>query len=163
MLLQPVPPPKWPKVINTVRFLTGLQVALVMICGNCSFGFALLAAITWAAERLNWSENAAGDAIPWAWGVGFAAILTYAYFTNRWAGRADRRARTTIIIGTAVLVVLTAVTISMAGSDTSWIKIILLAAAPSLIIQAIVLRCVYGREGQRWFEREGVEPVAPEP
>lgn len=151
MSLQPVPPPKWPKVISTVRVLTGVQVALVMICGNCSFGVPLLAAIVWVAERFNWNEDAAAFGIFWAWALGFAAIFTYAYFTNRWAGRADRRARTTIIIGTAVLVVFTAATISIVGSNADWIAITLLAAAPSLIMQAIVLRCVYGREGRRWF------------
>ncbi|GAA2132830.1 hypothetical protein [Glycomyces algeriensis] len=103
-----------------------------------------------------------GFAVPWAWGVGFAAIFTYAYFTNRWAGRADRRARTTIIIGTAVLVGLTVLTLPMMGWEggVAWV---LIAATPSLIIQTIVLRCVHGREGRRWFEREGAEPVDPEP
>lgn len=162
MLLQPVPPPKWPKVINTVRFLTGLQVALVMICGNCSFGLPLLGAIAWPAERFNWNEDPAGFATPWAWAVGLAAILTYAHFTNRWAGEADRRARTTIIIGTAVLVGLTALTVPIMMWEPGLTTVILIAAAPSLIVQAIVLRCVYGREGRRWFAREGVEPVASE-
>ncbi|MFC3495166.1 MFS transporter [Glycomyces rhizosphaerae] len=152
ILLRPVPSPDWPKAISTMRVLTGVQVVLVMICGNCSFGFPLLAAISWAAERFNWNEDAAGFAIPLAWAVGFAAIFTYAYFTNRWAGRADRRARTTIIIGTSVLVGFTAVTIPFTTWAPGLIMIILGAAAPSLIIQAIVLRCVYGREGRRWFD-----------
>jgi MFS family permease len=149
VLLQPVPPPKWPNVISTLRVLTGVQVALVMICGNCSFGYPILVAISWAAERFNWHENAVGFAIPWAWAVGFAAIFVYAFCTNRWAGRADRRARITIIIGTSVLVGCTAV-----GTQTAWFQypIVLAAAAPSLIIQAIVLRCAYGREGRRWFD-----------
>lgn len=152
MPLQPVPPPKLPSAIGTVRALTVVQVALVMICGNCSFGFPLLAAIAWATERFNWNEDVAEFAIPWSWAVGFAAIFTYAYVTNRWVDRADRRARTTIIAGTVVLVGLTAVTIPVTGWDTSGVNLVLLAAAPSLIIQAIALRCVYGREGRRWFD-----------
>lgn len=164
MPVQPVPPPKWPKAINTVRILTWVQVALVMITGNCSFGMPLVAAIGWPVERFNLHEDPAGVAIPWAWAMGFAAIFTYACFTNRWAGEADRRARTTIMIGTAVLVSLTAVTITgFAMWEPTFAVVVLIAAAPSLIIQAIVLRCVYCGEGRRWFEREGVEQVAPEP
>ncbi|WP_205323987.1 hypothetical protein [Glycomyces sp. YM15] len=153
ILVQPVPHPKWPKVITTVRVLTGLQVALVMILGNCSFGVPLLGAIAWITTQF--SEDAADFAILWTWAVGFAAIFTYAYFTNRWAGRADRRARTTIIIGAVVLVSFTAVAIAVIGwVDRDLLIYVLPAATPSLFIQAIVLRCVYGREGRRWFEGE---------
>jgi hypothetical protein len=158
ILVQPVPTPEWPKVIATMRILTKVQVALVMILGNCSFGFPLVVAIGWAAALFN--EEAADFAVPWAWVVGFAAIFTYAYFTNRWAAQADRRARTTIIIGTTVLVVFTAATAAFVGwLIPGLIMVILPAAAPSLIVQAIVLRCVYGREGRRWFN--GGETARP--
>lgn len=130
-----------------------------MICGNCSFGLPLVGAIGWVIERFDWHEDSS-IAILWAWGVGFAAISTYAYFTNRWAGRADRRARTTIIIGTAVLVGFTALTIGFVAMwDPQLIKIVLVAAAPSLIIQAIVLRCVYGGEGLDWFGDSEAAPA----
>ena len=162
ILLQPVPPPKWPKVISTVRALTGVQVALVMICGNCSFGWPLASAIAWVVERFNWHEDAT-IAIPWAWGVGFAAISTYAYFTNRWAGRggppgADHDYHWNGGAGRLD---------RCNHSDrvrygTGW-NFVLFAAVPSLILQAIVLWCVFGREGRRWFARKGVEPVAPGP
>lgn len=151
-LLRPVPRPKWPKVITAVRVLTGVQVALVMITGNCSFGIPLASVIAWPAELFNWHEDPGGIAILWAWAIGFTAILTYAYFTNTWAGEADRRARTTIIIGTAVLVGLAALTgVAFAFWEPVLTAIVLIAAAPSLIVQAIVLRCVYGPEGRRWF------------
>lgn len=151
MSVQPVSPPQLPRVISTVRALTGSQVALVMICGNCSFGLPLFGAIVWAAERFNWNQNVVGwFGIPLVWAVGFAAIFTHAHFTIRWTGRADRRARTTIIIGTAVLVGLTAATIPI-GFDEDEISFILVAPMPSLIVQAIVLWCVFGREGRRWF------------
>jgi hypothetical protein len=151
ILVQPVPTPEWPKVITTVRILTGVQVALIMILGNCSFGFPLVLAIGWVTALFN--EEAADFAVPWAWAVGFAAIFIYAYFTNRWAAQADRRARTTIIIGTAVLVVFTAATAAFLGWLFPGLLVVILpAAAPSLILQVIVLRCVYGREGRRWFE-----------
>ncbi|MDN3238524.1 hypothetical protein [Glycomyces tritici] len=152
ILVRPVPPHPWPKAISTARSLTGIQVALVMICGNCSFGLPLLGAIAWVTERLSQHGNADDYVILWTWVVGFAAIVTYAYFTNRWAGRADRRARTTIIIGTAVLVGFTALTIGFVTMlDPQLIKFVLIAAAPSLILQAVVLRCVYGGEGRDWF------------
>lgn len=149
--VQPATRPELPKVITTVRALTVVQVVLVMIGGNCSFGIALFAAIAWPIDRFNWHEDPS-VAIPWAWAVGFAAISTYAYFTNRWACRGDRRARTTIIVGTAVLVGFTAVAILFLPWDPVFVTVILLAAAPSLIVQAILLRCVYGREGRRWFD-----------
>jgi hypothetical protein len=149
ILVQPVPSPKWPPVITTVRNLTGIQVVLVMIFGNCSFGIPLLGAIIWTSVRFDWND-VAGFGIPLAWTIGFAAILIYAYFTNRWAARADRRARTTIIIGTAVLICFTAAAIPLFGWGA--VAVVILAAAPSLTIQAIVLRCVYGREGRRWFD-----------
>jgi hypothetical protein len=152
ILVQPVPTPKWPKVIGTVQALTGLQVALVMLCGNCSYGWALVGAFSWVAEYFDLAVDPFSFGVYSAWAVGFAAIFTYACFTSRWAGRADRRARTTILIGTAVLVGFTAVTIAFMGvGDPQFTKIILIAAAPSLIIQAVVLQCVYGREGSRWF------------
>ncbi|MDA1358073.1 hypothetical protein O1R50_00445 [Glycomyces luteolus] len=151
ILVRPIPRPKRPKVISTVRILTGVQVALVMVTGNCSFGIPLAGAIAWPAERFNWHEDPGGIAILWAWVIGFAAIFTYACFTNRWAGEADRRARTTIIIGTAVLVGLTALTIPIMVWEPALTTIILIAAAPSLILQAIVLRCAYGPQGRRWF------------
>jgi hypothetical protein len=147
-----VPSPDWPKTIARVRVLTGVQVVLVMILGNCSFGIPLLGAFAWAAERFELSEDPAGFGIPLAWAVGFAAIFTYAFFTIRWAGRADRRARTTIVIGMAVLVALTAAALPITGWDPGFVTLILLAAEPSFIVQTIVLGCVYGREGQRWFD-----------
>lgn len=164
ILVRPVPRPEWPKVITTARVLTGVQVALVMITGNCSFGIPLASAIAWPVEVFNWHEDPGGIAILWAWVIGFAAILTYACFTNTWAGEADRRARTTIIIGTAVLVGLTALTgAAFAFWEPALAVIVLIAAAPSLIVQAIVLRCVFGPEGRRWFERERLEQVVTEP
>lgn len=64
-----------------------------------------------------------------------------------------------------MLIGLTAVTIpigmEIGGSELT--TVVLIAAAPSLIIQAVVLRCVYGREGRRWFEPEGPARVDPEP
>ncbi|GAA2284870.1 hypothetical protein GCM10009853_044540 [Glycomyces scopariae] len=161
VLPQPVPPPPWPRFISTVRVLTSVQVALVMVCGNCSFGWPLLATFTWATERFDWHEDAVGFAVLWAWVVGFAAMLIYASFTIRWAGLADRRARAAIIVGTAVLVAFTAASISLMGGDPPMVGIILITATPSLIVQLIVLRCVYGREGRRWFEH-GPNPSGPE-
>jgi hypothetical protein len=149
--LQPAPRPKWPNVISTVRALTGVQVALVMVCGNCSFGWPLAMAIFWVARYF----GVAGESFAFfgAWAVGFAAITTYAYFVYRWSARADRRARTTIIIGTAVLVGCAAGAVPLlGGSVPETAQLVLLASAPSLLIQAIVLRCVYGREGRRWFD-----------
>lgn len=153
ILLQPVPRPKWPKAITTARILTRVQVALVMITGNCSFGIPLVAAIGWTATRLDGTEDGFGFAVPWAWAVGFAAILSYAIFTDRWAVRADRRALTTINIGTTVLLGFTALAIPIVIwlGDPELTMVVLLAAAPSLIVQAIVLRCVYGPDGRRWF------------
>ena len=151
ILVQPVTRPDWPKAIATVRVLTGWQVALVMVFGNCSFGITLLRAIGWIAERLNWTEDPLGFGILGAWTVGLAAIIIYAHFTIRWARRADRRARTTIIIGTAILVGLTVAAIPISGSDPEAFVVVLLFAAPSLIVQAVVLRRVYGRDGRRWF------------
>lgn len=161
ILVRPVPGPKVPNAIGNARVLTWGQIALVMICGNCSFGWPLFAAFSLPADRFNWSDDPAGFAIPWAWAVGFAAIFTYAYFVNRWADRADRRARTTIIIGTAVLVSLTIAAIVMWGWAQSITPFILLTSAPSLIVQAIVLGLVYSSEAQRWFS--GRWSVAPEP
>lgn len=154
--VQPVPRPRWPKIITNLRILTGVQVALVMIGGNCSFGIPLAAAIAWPVEWLDLHEDPGGIAIILAWVVGLAAILTYAYFTNHWAGEADRRARTTIIIGTAVLVGLTALTIPIMVLLPDLTTIMLTAAAPSLILQAIALRCVYGPQGRRWFDGNGL-------
>jgi hypothetical protein len=152
ILVRPVPGRNRPKVVSTVRVLTGWQVALVMVFGDCSFGVPLLGAITWTATQLNWDDGAEYG-IPLAWAFGLAAIVTYAHFTIRWTARVDRRARTTVAIGMAVLVTFTAITLAIAvwwwpGS----IPVVLLTAAPSLIIQAIVIQCVYGREGQRWFD-----------
>ncbi|MEU5156204.1 hypothetical protein [Glycomyces sp. NPDC021274] len=153
ILLQPVPRAKWPKAITTARILTRVQVALVMITGNCSFGFPLVIAIAWPVERFDWHEDPGGIAIIWAWVIGFAAIVTYACLIDLWAGEADRRARTTIIIGTAVLVGFTAVTIAtFAIWEPALAVVVLIGATPSLIVQAIVLRCVYGWEGRRWFD-----------
>jgi len=155
VLVQPAPRPRRPKAIATVRALTGCQVVLVMLCGNCSFGWTLVAAFGWLADHFGLAADPLSFGIYSAWAVGFAAIVTYAFFTDRWTVRADRRARTTIIIGTAVLVSFTAAAIAIwkwNGDDIT--PAILLAAAPSLIIQAIVLKCVYGREGQRWFDGE---------
>jgi hypothetical protein len=151
VLLQPVPRPERPRAINTVRALTAVQVALVMVCGNCSFGWPLAMAIFWVAEYFG--AAAESFAILGAWAVGFAAITTYAYFVHRWSARADRRARTTIIIGTAVLVGCAAGAIPLlGGSVPETAQFVLLASAPSLLIQAIVLWRVYGREGRRWFD-----------
>ena len=61
-----------------------------------------------------------------------------------------------------MLVGFTAVTVPIMMWEPGLTTVMLIAAAPSLIVQAIVLRCVYGREGRRWFAREGVEPVASE-
>ncbi|THV28301.1 hypothetical protein [Glycomyces paridis] len=155
ILVRPVPTPRWPTAISTARVLNRLQVALVMIGGNCSFGFPLLVAIVWPIERFDLHENAAGVGIPVAWIIGFAAICTYAIFTNRWAGRADRRARTTVVIATAVLAGFTALTLLASARTPGLAIVVLVAAAPSLIVQAFVLRCVYGPQGHRWFERSG--------
>lgn len=57
ILVRPVPRPEWPKAISAVRVLTGVQVALVMITGNCSFGIPLVAVIGWPIERFNWHED----------------------------------------------------------------------------------------------------------
>jgi hypothetical protein len=151
ILVRPVPRSDWPRAISTLRVLTGWQVALVMVFGNCSFGVPLLGAITWTASQLNWDDGAEYG-IPLTWAVGLAAIATYAHFTIRWAGRADRRARATVVVGSAVLVTFTAITAAIAA----WwwpgsIPVVLLTAAPSLIIQGIALRCVYGSEARRWF------------
>jgi hypothetical protein len=152
VLVQPVPKSRWPKAIKTVRVLTVMQVVLVMLCGNCSFGWTLVAGFGWLANYFGLTADPLGFGIYSAWAVGFAAIVTYAIFTDRWTVRADRRARTTIIIGTAVLVSFTAAAIAIwkwNGDDIT--AAILLAAAPPLIIQAIALRCVFGHEGRRWF------------
>jgi hypothetical protein len=152
ILVQPVPKSRWPKAIKTVRVLTVMQVVLVMLCGNCSFGWTLALGIGWAAKYFGLTADVIGFGIPSAWIVGFAAIFTYAYFTNRWAARADHRARTTIIIGTVVLVSFTAAAIAIwrwNGDDIT--GAILVAAAPPLILQAIALGCVFGHEGRRWF------------
>lgn len=151
ILVQPVARPDWPRVISTVRVLTGVQVALVMVFGNCSFGVPLAAAISWAIELLNLNEDASLG-IPWAWAIGFAAIFTYSCFTIRWAGEADRRARTTVVIAMVVLATFTAITAAFAA--WVWpglIAVVLLTAAPSLIIQTIVLRCVFSDEARQWF------------
>lgn len=160
ILVRPVPRSDWPRAISTVRTLTGWQVALVMILGNCSFGMPLLEAIMWTATQLNW-DDALGYAILLAWAVGLAAIATYAHLTIRWAGRADRRARIVIIIGTATLVCLTALAVPPTEWDSHSIGFVLLVAAPSLHIQAVVLRCVYGREGRRWFAKPRDESEDP--
>lgn len=152
ILLRPVPRRDWPNAITTVSVLTWVQVALVMICGNCSFGWALLAAFAWVADYFDLAVDPFGFGVLTAWAVGFAAISTYAYFVQRWSARADRRARITILIGTAVLAGCTAGAVLGVGAvPLDNIKLILLAAAPSLLIQAIVLRCAYGPEGRRWF------------
>jgi hypothetical protein len=160
ILVQPVPRPKRPSVITTARTLTWIQVALVMICGNCSFGWALQWAFASAAEYFGIAADPFGFGVLSAWAIGFAAISTYAYVVHRWSGRADRRARTTIIIGTAVLVGCTAVAIPVLWPN---VGLVLVASAPSLILQAIVVECVYCREGRRWFKRERFDRVAAEP
>jgi hypothetical protein len=152
ILVRPVPRSDRPHAISTVRALTGCQVVLVMLCGNCSFGWPLVAGFGWLANYFGLAADPLGFGILAAWAVGLAAIVTYAFFTDRWTVRADRRARTTVIIGTAVLVSFTAAAIAVwkwNGEDIT--VVVLLTATPSLIIQAIVLRCVYGREGRRWF------------
>lgn len=157
ILVRPVTRPKWPRVISTVRVLTGVQVALVMITGNCSFGIPLVGAFVWTAERFGWAaKDAIGYGILFAWVGGFAAIFTYAYVTIRWVGRADRRARTAISIATAVLATFTAAAIPIMEWDSNTAGIILITSAPSLVVQLIVLDLVSDREGRRWFEsREG--------
>jgi hypothetical protein len=152
VLVQPVPKSRWPKAIKTVRVLTVMQVVLVMLCGNCSFGWTLVAGFGWLANYFGLTADPLGFGIYSAWAVGFAAIVTYAIFTDRWTVRADRRARTTIIIGTVVLVSFTAAAIAIwrwTGDDIT--GAILVAAAPPLILQAIALGCVFGHEGRRWF------------
>lgn len=154
ILVRPAPSPKRPTVITTVRVLTWIQVVLVMICGNCSFGWTLFAAFAWVAEYFDLAADPFGFGMLSAWAVGLAAISTYAYFVHRWSGRADRRAQTTIIIGTAVLVACT-VGAAVIGVDQNTTAIFLIAAAPSLIVQAIVLGCAYSWEGRRWFATRG--------
>ncbi|GAA2164181.1 hypothetical protein GCM10010403_47120 [Glycomyces rutgersensis] len=150
ILVRPVPKPNRPTVITATRTLTWIQVALVMICGNCSFGWALLGAFAWVAIYFDLSDPF-GFGMLSAWIVGFAAITTYAYFVHRWSSRADRRARTTVVIGTAVLVACIAGAFRALGSNPNEAGIVLFASVPSLIVQAIVLGCVYGPEGRRWF------------
>ncbi|MFG3340070.1 hypothetical protein [Glycomyces sp. NPDC048151] len=151
ILVRPVPTPSWPKVIARVRVLTGWQVALVMLGGNCSFGVPLAAAISGIAMLFGWDDVAEYGA-PLAWAVGFAAIFTHAYFTTRWAGRADRRARITVVIAMVVLATFTAITVVFVALIwPALIWVVLLTAAPSLIIQTVVPRCAFGPEGRRWF------------
>jgi hypothetical protein len=54
-----------------------------------------------------------------------------------------------------VLVGFTAVSLPLAGWHQGFATIALIAAAPSLVIQAIALGCVYGRAGRRWFGGRG--------
>lgn len=54
-----------------------------------------------------------------------------------------------------MLVGLAALTIPVMVWVPDLTTILILAAAPSLIVQAVVLGCVHGREGRRWFETGG--------
>lgn len=140
-----------PQSIKAAQRLVIAQAVASLLCGfnpfyifAYAFGFPIMALFSWVADDL---------------GIGFLATLiiaptcgiTYAAVLHRWLGRADRRARPAVVVGTVVLLSLVATYPVVVG--WRFVEIALVTGAPSLVLQAILLYLVFGPAGRRWFER----------
>lgn len=141
--------------------LTWCQVVAFVCCGFGSiwlwvpgFGVSVLVSL-W---RITGEPSLSFVLTPF---VSLVPPIAYGVLVHRWLARADRRARLAVVIGTAAIVASLVASLVMSLMDGSnLVAITIITAVPSLVIQVIVLRLLFSREGCRWFTSQASKLAA---
>lgn len=106
---------------------------------------------------------------PWDWvSVAFVLVLAigsivYAATTAILLGKGDRRGRTGVAIGLAVVLVLSATAMAAAAAEGDLAWWVLPTVLPSVILQTIAWACTRSASAEQWFREHDSDRVAPEP